>query len=98
MRESYAAHGQPQASSLKPGAWGLLEACGLRLRLAAGSVQQRHRVRDHLLGRPPGGPQLANSAVAVRLTQLLPGRLHDQRMVKKLRRLVAAEPPRQLDL
>ncbi len=42
--------------------------------------------------------QLADPGVAVRLAQLLRGALHDERMVKKRRRLGTAEQARQLNL
>src|SRR3954471_12633686 len=44
---------------------------------------ERHRTIDHLLRRPSGRAQFPDPAVAVRLTELLPGRLHDQRVVEK---------------
>src|SRR5580765_1346958 len=47
---------------------------------------------------PPEFPQIADPGVAGRLAQLLVGGLHDQRMVAKPRRTLAAEKPRQTDL
>src|SRR5678816_2114012 len=47
------------------------------------SLDERQRVRDYPRRRPAARPQFADAGVAVRLTELLVGRLHDQRMVQE---------------
>ena len=52
----------------------------------------------HLSCGPPAVPQIANGSIPVGLAQLLRRRLHDQRVMEKVRGRSAAEQTRQLNL
>src|SRR3954447_1197713 len=66
--------------------------------LCSSSADRTHCRLDHLFRRPAAVAQRADAGRAIRLAQFLIPRFHDQRMVQELRRLLAAEQPRELDL
>src|SRR5688572_11724479 len=64
----------------------------------ADETGKRSGTTDDVFGRHPCRTKIADAGIAVRFAQLLRRRLHQQRMMEKLRRFLAAEKPRELNL